>query len=78
MNIAKVMALLQMKNIDNNQIFALVDLVKNVNLESEDEIRNLISNISKVIDKEVSLELENKIIQKIKEEGISPSLLELL
>ena len=28
MNIAKVMALLQMKNIDNNQIFALVDLVK--------------------------------------------------
>ena len=49
-----------------------------MNLESEDEIRNLISNISKVIDKEVSLELENKIIQKIKEEGISPSLLELL
>ena len=78
MDISKVFSLLNDKNIDKKEVFSLVDAVKHMNLDDEETIRNLIKKASVVAKKDISLDLENKLVAKIKKEGIGPGVLDLL
>ena len=78
MDISKVFSLLNDKNIDKKEVFALVDAVKHMDLKDEDTIRNLIHKASSLAKKDISTELEEKLLEKIKKEGFGPGILDLL
>ncbi|MCL2521642.1 MAG: stage VI sporulation protein F [Erysipelotrichales bacterium] len=78
MDFSKIFSILNDKNIDKQQVFALVDAVKTMDLSDEDNIRRLVKQAAKVANKNIDAELEEKIVQKIKKEGISSSILDLL
>lgn len=78
MEISKILTLLSDKNIDKKEVFALVDAVKYMDLKDEATIRNLIKRASVLAKKDISPDVENKLVEKIKKEGISPGILDLL
>ena len=78
MDISKVLSLLNDKNIDKKEVFALVDAVKYMDLTDEATIKNLIKRASTLAKKEITPELEAKLVEKIKKEGIGPGIIDLL
>ena len=78
MDISKVLSLLNDKNIDKKEVFALVDAVKYMDLTDEATIKNLIKRASTLAKKEITPELETKLVEKIKKEGIGPGIIDLL
>ena len=78
MDISKVLSLLNDKNIDKKEVFALVDAVKYMDLTDEATIKNLIKRASTLAKKEITPELEIKLVEKIKKEGIGPGIIDLL
>lgn len=78
MNFGKIFELLNNKNINQEEVFKLVDAVKNSDLQDEDNIREIVRRASKIANKNIDAEKENLIVQKIKTEGINKSLLEFL
>lgn len=78
MNLGKVFDLLNNKNINNEEVFKLVEEVKNSNLKDESNIRSIIKRASKIANKEISKEKEDLLVQKILEEGITKNLLNFL
>lgn len=78
MNFSKIFQILNDKNIDKNEVFQLVEIVKNMDLTDEDNLRLVIRKAAKIAHKEIPINVENTIINKIKTEGINASLLEFL
>ncbi len=78
MDINKVFELMEKNNIEQEQIFELVQEAKSIDLTNDEEIRTLIRKGSKLAKKDLNLEKEEQIISIIKEKGITPDLLELL
>lgn len=77
MDFGKIFSLLGDESIDKVKIFKLVDKIRTIDLEDEDNLREVIREASQVANKEVTRETEDKLVQKIKEEGISTNLLNL-
>lgn len=52
-------------NINPEDIFKVADSVKNANFSDEKTVRNLVRHLSKMADKPLSKEKEDKIVQSI-------------
>lgn len=65
-------------NIDKNKIFEIADSIKNADLSNEVVLRKLIRDIARLANKEVTKELEDNLVKKIKNEGVPLNLNDLL
>lgn len=64
-------------SIDKNTIFDIADSIKSADLSDEKVLRKLIRDISKVANKPVSKDLEDKIVKKIKNDGVPSNINDL-
>jgi len=78
MDFGRIFTLLGDENIDKKEIFRLVDIIKTMDLEDEENVRNIIKQVCVIAKKDIGIEAENAIIDKIKKEGITSSLLDFL
>lgn len=78
MDFSKIFSLLNDENIDKKEVFNLVDAIKNVDLSDEANLRNVIRQASKVAKKPINEEVENRLVEHIKKEGLTPKLLDLI
>lgn len=67
----------QKTSIDKESIFSIADSIKNADLSDEKVLRKLIRDISKMAGKNVPKDLEDKIIKKIKKDGVPNNLTDL-
>ena len=78
MDFKKVFDVINMYNIDKNEVLDLVEEAKTLDLSDEDNLRYVIQKGAKLANKTLSLEDEEKIMDIIKQRGISPDLLNLI
>jgi hypothetical protein len=78
LNIGKVLSILNDSNINKEEVFALVDTIKKINLDDESNLRNVIRQASKVAKRPISPALEDELVKKIQKEGITANLLDYL
>jgi len=64
-------------SIDKDSIIQIADSIKNADLSDEKVLRKLIRDISKMAGKEVSKELEDNLVQKIKNDGVPKNIFDL-
>ena len=76
LNLGRIWDFIAEKNIEPQDILELVEEVKTVDTSNEDNLRKVIRKVALVARKNISLEQENKLIAKIKTDGIDFSLLE--
>lgn len=78
MDFKKVFDVINKYNIDRNDVLDLVEEAKTIDLSDEDNLKYIIRKGAKLAGKELSLADEDKILEIIKERGVSPDLLNLL
>lgn len=78
MDISKVLDILGDSNIDKKEVFKLVDLIKNVDLEDEDNLRSIIKKACIIAKKDIDEETTKAIIKRVQTEGLSMSLLDYI
>lgn len=78
MDFGRIFALLGDENIDKKEIFKLVDIIKSMDLEDEENVRNVIKQVSVIANKKIDVNTENAIVNKIKQEGLTTGLLDFL
>ncbi len=78
MDISKIFDIINNNDINQEEVFALVDEAKKMDLDDEDSIRNLIKKGCLLTGKHLDKEKEDKLVETIKEQGIGPNLLEIL
>lgn len=78
MDFKKVFDVINKYNIDRNDVLDLVEEAKTIDLSDEDNLKYIIRKGAKLAGKELSSEDEDKILEIIKERGVSPDLLNLL
>lgn len=78
MDFNKIFSLLGNENIDKSEIFNLVDLIKNLDLEDEVNIRKVIRKASLIAKKDIPKNVEDLIVSKIQKEGLTSSLFEFI
>ncbi len=78
MDFKKVFDVINKYNIDKNEVLDLVEEAKTLDLSDEDNLRYVIQKGAKLANKTLSLEDEEKIMDIIKQRGISPDLLNLI
>ncbi len=78
MDFKKVFDVINKYNIDRNDVLDLVEEAKTIDLSDEDNLKYIIRKGAKLAGKELSTEDEDKILEIIKERGVSPDLLNLL
>ena len=78
MDFKKVFDVINKYNIDKNDVLDLVEEAKTLDLSDEDNLRYVIKKGAKLANKTLSEEDEEKIMDIIKQRGISPDLLNLL
>ena len=76
LNLGRIWDFIAEKNIEPQDILELVEEVKTVDTSNEENLRKVIRKVSVLAKKNISLEQENKLIAKIKIDGIDFSLLE--
>ncbi len=77
MNLSKIFDLMGDENINKADIFKLVDDVRNMNLDDEENLRNIIRRASSIANKDLSKEREDNLVDKIKTEGLPTNLMDL-
>lgn len=78
MDFSKVFGILNQANVNREDVFKLVDLIKQTDLNDERNIRDVIKKASIIAKKDINKELEDKMVDKIMKEGLTPSLIDLL
>ena len=74
MNLNKIMNFISENNIQPEDVFMLVDRVKNMNLNNEENIRQVIKDVSKIAGKELSVQAENKLVEDILKNGVNENI----
>lgn len=74
----KVLNFITENNIEPSAIFELVDKVQQMDLTSEDSIRKVIRDVSKIANRPVDKIQENKIVQEILKNGINDNLFNMI
>lgn len=74
MNLNKIMNFISENNIQPEDVFMLVDRVKNMNLNNEENIRQVIRDVSKIAGKELSVQDENKLVEDILKNGVNENI----
>lgn len=78
MDFKNVFDVINKYNIDKNDVLELVEEAKTIDLSDEDNLRYVIRKGAKLARKDLSDEDEDKIMEIIKERGVSPDLLNLI
>ncbi len=78
MNIGKIMNLIAQNNINPEQLFQLVERIKNSNLKDEHNIREIIKEVSKIAGKKLDHQQEEQLVKKILNEGVNEDIFEML
>ena len=76
LNLGRIWDFIAEKNIEPQDILELVEEVKTVDTSNEENLRKVIRKVAALARKNISTEQENKLIAKIKIDGIDFSLLE--
>ena len=78
MNINKALNFISENNISPNEVFKLVEKVKNLDLSNEANIRSVIRDVAKLAGKPIDKNKENYIVKEIMKNGISDNLFNYL
>jgi hypothetical protein len=78
MNIGKIINLMAQNNINPEQVFALVERIKNSDLKDETNLREIIVEVSKIAGKKLDKQKEEQLIKKLVNEGVDEDLFEML
>ena len=78
MNFGKLMGLIAQNNINPEDVFSLVDRIKNSNLKDESTLRVLIQDVGKIAGKKIDKQKEDQLVKKILTDGIGEAVFDLL
>jgi len=78
MNFNKVMSFISDNNIQPDELFALVERVRTMDLTDEQSIRTVIKDVAKMANKPIDKAQENKLVREIMQNGVNENLLDLL
>ena len=71
MNLNKIMNFISENNIQPEAVFALVEKVRQMDLNNEESIRQVIRDVSKIAGKSLDKAEENKLVRDILTNGIN-------
>lgn len=74
MNLNKIMNFISENNIQPEEVFLLVDKVKNMDLSNENSIRQVIKDVSKLAGKSLNQVEEDKLVNDIIKNGVNENL----
>ena len=78
MNFGNILNFIEENNIEPEQVFALVEKIKNTDLSDEKNIRDIIHDVSLISGKSIDKSKEDILVKKIMQNGINEDLLNLL
>ena len=78
MDINKLLDIISNNNINQKDVFSLIEIASNMNLKDEKNIRELIRRGAKIVKKSITKEQEDEMVKLIMTKGITPDLLNLL
>lgn len=78
MNIGRIMQLIAQNNINPEEVFGLVERIKNSNLKDEVTLRQLIQDVSRIAGKKIDKQKEDQLVKKILTDGIGEDVFDLL
>ncbi len=78
MNIGNILNFITENNIEPEQVFALVEKIKNTDLNNESNIRDIIHEVSLISGKSIDKTKEDSLVKIIMQNGINEDLLNLL
>lgn len=78
LNIGRIFSLLSDSNINKDEVFKLVDRIKQMDLDDEENLRSVIKQAAVVANRNLSNELEEELVKKIQREGLTANLLDYL
>lgn len=71
MNFGRILNLIAENNINPEELFSLVEKIKNSDLRNEENLRNIIREVSKLANKPIDKVKEDKLVEKILNDGIT-------
>ena len=78
MNLNKIMNFISENNIQPEAVFALVEKVRQMDLNNEESIRQVIRDVSKIAGKSLDKAEENKLVRDILSNGINENLFDAI
>ena len=78
LKIGRIFSLLSDSNINKDEVFKLVDRIKQMDLDDEENLRSVIKQAAVVANRNLSPELEEELVKKIQREGLTANLLDYL
>ena len=78
MNFNKALQFITDNNIQPEAVFELVEKVKTMDLSNEDNIRNVIRDVSKLAGKPIDKVQEDNIVREIMKNGVNDNLFNML
>lgn len=77
MNFSNVLNFIAENNIEPEQVFNLVEKIKNTDLGKEENIKDIVHEVAKISKREVSKAKEDEIVKKVMQNGINEDLLNM-
>lgn len=74
----KVLNFIAENNIEPSSLFQLVEKVQTMDLSSDESIRKVVRDVSKLANRPISQQQENKIVQEIMKNGINDNLFNMI
>lgn len=74
----KVLNFISENNIEPSSLFQLVEKVQTMDLSSDESIRKVVRDVSKLANRPISQQQENKIVQEIMKNGINDNLFNMI
>ena len=78
LNFNKALQFITDNNIQPEAVFELVEKVKNMDLSNEENIRNVIKDVSKLAGKPIDKAQEDNIVREIMKNGVNDNLFNML
>lgn len=67
----KIFQMLSDENISKDAVMNLAASVKNLDLDDESNIRQLIKDVAKIANRKIDKDLEDRLVDKIKKDGVT-------
>jgi len=77
MNFGKIMQIIAQNNINPEDIFNLVERIKNSNLKDENNLRQIIQEVSRIAGKKIDKYKEDQLVKKILTDGVGEDVFDL-
>lgn len=78
MNFNKILNFISENNIQPDAVFALVEKVKDLDLNNEDSIRQVIKDVSIIAGKNLDKAEENKLVREIMTNGVNENIFDMI